>query len=60
MREPFASIAFGDIRLRRQFRRRHGTLLFERLIQAELVAHAHHGHAECAAEITQNLTDKLI
>jgi hypothetical protein len=60
MREPFAGVAFTDVRLCRQFRWRHGTLLLERLVQAELVAHAHHGHAECAAEIAQNLADKLI
>ena len=60
MRQPFARVAFGDVRLRRQFRRRHGALLVERLVQAEPVADAHHGHAERAAEIAKNLADKLI
>ena len=46
MRQPLARIAFGDVRLRRQLRRRHRTLLFERLVEAELVADAHQRHAE--------------
>ena len=60
MREPFAGVAFGDFRLRRQFRWRHWTLLLERLVQAELVAHAHHGHAECAAEIAKYFADERV
>ena len=60
MRQPLARVAFGDARLRCQFRRRHGTPLFERLVEAELVAHPHQRRAEHAAEIAQNFADELV
>ena len=60
MRQPLARVAFGDFRLPREFLGRHRALLFEGLVEAELIAHAHHRHAERAAEIAQHLADEHV
>src|ERR1700722_4740868 len=60
MRQPFARVALGHVRLCRQLGRRHGTLLFKRLVEAELVAHPHQRRAEHTAEIAQNFANESV
>ena len=39
---------------------RHGAVFIESLVKPQPVADAHERHAECAAEVAENLADELI